>query len=221
MPKTILLPEPIVGKDFDRTIKIDVDEPNPDKPGYVQTVRTLTWSEFAKECDRCVMSIPAIAHNIEWHGLDSLISMGCQGSPRPNDQIPNRWRLEVGWEVGGSEGYHVHVYILAPLESALQKISRNTVSVLEKMLPNIAQIKSLSPDLEKIQAVLNDLRDAESRDDNENRLFRHCAWSAKFFDYNVAVATTLQLTRALMWHGSGMDDGLRDLISGLSERVNA
>lgn len=221
MNQTTVLPEPIIGNGFDRTIKIDVYAPSPGKPGYERIVRRMTWRELASACDACLKSVPSLADLADHHGLAPSIKRGYAGSPRPDDEIPKDWQLNVSWEVGGSEGYYVHVIICAPVESHLRKAVRAACLDLGNFTPEFTEQGYMTSDSIKKGTSLRDLREALRNDDQENRLFRNLAWGAKFFDCNSAIAATLQLSRALMWRGSGMDNHLRDIIGFLNEKTES
>lgn len=221
MLETPILPEPLVGKDFDNTIEVNVFEQVPDKPGLLRVVGRKTWKQLSDECDLCAMSIPALERLVEWHGLPPAITYGGPGEPRPDDEIPEKWRLSVDWKVGGSEGYYVYVVISTPTKSCVIDAARAAAVELGKIRPEFGEDCERTPETLMRESALRNLRSSVEKSNKEHLVSKVVVWQAKFFDYHAAIATSLQLTRALMWEGTCMDDGLRELIGFLSGKINS
>jgi len=143
-------------------INIEKYVPDPDKPGYLKLTGRMTWGELANACDAVVMAVPALAKQIEWHGISTSFQYRKPDDeiPPADSPIPKRWTLAISWEPGGSEGY-------------------------------IAQV------------TVNGF----------------VVWNAKYFSCDAVVATTLQLSRFLFWHGSSMDCRLCAIIEPILTEI--
>ena len=214
MTHTELLLEPIIGTDYDRTISIDVKEPG---LGGMQASRRMTWSEFADACNASVSSVPTIKGRFMRRGLDLEIKHSLSGAPGLDEQIPEGWQLEVGWDKCSFDNFRVFVSISYPQESPLRGALKKVAHFLDDLLPfgSTSRMEAICP---RMVDVIKNVRDALAGDDAV-RLVRRRVWSAHTGDFVAAIMAATQLSRALMWSDASLDNDLRGAIDSLGSNL--
>ena len=88
-----------------KPFEIQIDRPDPDKPGYLKFVRMATYGEL---CDYCEKALKATG------ALDELEYFGLMHDSDANEPLPRRLRfLAVFAVTGGSEGHYIRIETIA------------------------------------------------------------------------------------------------------------